>query len=147
MRKNVAIAFLLGLLIATYGSMLLRAPQAPVQADAIHDGGYVGVAGNAQPGAKDIMWLVDTHGDSPHLVCYQLDQGRLMIAAARNIRYDFMLDQWPINGAPQDPTVQAVFKIAVDSGKVAKGGGTGGGASNSPPSGATTGGATGSTGH
>ena len=137
MRVKLTIAFLLGVASSLVAVDVFR-PSQPTYADAIQSGGFVAVAGNAQPGSKDLLWLVDAKSDTPHLVCYQLDQGRLQIAAARNIRYDFMLDVWPVNGQPQSPTVKEVFDITKPS--TPKGGGGGGAGGATPPGGSTAGG-------
>ena len=129
MRVNLAIAFLLGVIGSMLAVLVFRPPQLTF-ADAVTAPGYVAVAGNAQPGSKDVLWLVDTKSDTPHLVVYSLDGGRLSILAARNIRYDFQLDVWPTNGMPQSPTVQEVYsatKEARDKAKLPPGGGKPGG--------------------
>jgi hypothetical protein len=137
LRINFAIAFLLGA-ASTMLAVLVFRPAPPASADAITTPGYVAVAGNSQPGAKDVLWLVETKGDAPHLVLYQLDNGRLTIQAARSIKYDFMLDKFPVNGAPQSPTVEEVFQMTKEARDKARqppgGGGSGtGGTIGTPP--------------
>lgn len=122
MRTNFAIAFLLGVCATLLAVLVFRpAPAAPLFADAVNAGGFVGVAGNSQPGAKDILWLVDAKGDTPRLCVYEVrEQGRLTLLSARNIKYDFQLDKWPTAKDAQSPAVEDVRKIIRDAAAAAE---------------------------
>ena len=109
MRISAAIAFLLGV-CATLLAVLVFKPEQVLHADALNSGGFVGVAGNAQPGARDVLWLVDVKSDTPKLCIYEVKEGRLSLIAARNVKYDFMYDQFPATRDAQTPSVQDVFK-------------------------------------
>jgi hypothetical protein len=105
MRANFAIAFLLGV-ISTLLAVLVFRPAAPTFADAIASTPMLGVAGNAQPGAKDILWLVDANAGSPRLLLYQYDTGRLVLLGTRAISYDMRPEQYSPTGGSQEPAVQ-----------------------------------------
>jgi hypothetical protein len=74
-------------------------------------GSIFGVTGNTQPGAKDVLWLIDARTDEPRLVVYEnKEAGRLTLLAARNIKYDLMYDQYPGAANAHRPTVDQVRK-------------------------------------
>lgn len=107
MRISLAIAFLLGVCATLLAVLVFRPPQV-LFADSSSATGYVAVAGNAQPGARDVLWLVDVKSDTPKLVQYESKEGRLALVCARNIKYDFVYDQYPKDG--QTPSVAQVAK-------------------------------------
>jgi hypothetical protein len=111
LRTSLAVAFLLGVCATLLAVDVFRpAPLQAVRADSSTGAGFVGVAGNAQPGARDILWLIDTRNDTPHLCLYEVKEGRLSLVAARNVKYDFMYDWYPAAKDSQTPSVEQAFK-------------------------------------
>lgn len=110
MRLQVTIAFFLGV-IATLLAVIVFGPRSEVvyAQSSSGTGGFVGVTGNATPGGRNILWLVEASSDTPHLALYEWEGGRLRLHASRNIRYDFMFDQWPAKSNAQDPSVQEAY--------------------------------------
>jgi len=114
MRLQVTIAFLLGV-VATLLAVLVFAPHNQIvladgQGMTSAGGGMFGITGNADPGGKNLLWIVDSKSDTPRLCLYEWENGRLLLHAARNIRYDFMYDQFPGKPNAHRPTVEEVYK-------------------------------------
>jgi hypothetical protein len=107
LRISLAIAFLLGVCATLLAVLVFRPPQVSF-ADSSSSAGFVAVAGNAAPGAHDVLWLVDTKSDTPRLTMYESKEGKLALVHTRNIKYDFMYDEFPKGG--QQPSVAQVFK-------------------------------------
>lgn len=113
MRIQLVIAFTLGIIAALLGVLVLgeRRPEVAYAQAAAGGGGIFGVTGNTQPGAKDILWLIDARTDEPRLLIYEnKEAGRLQLLAARNIKYDLMYDQYPGTASAQRPSVEQVRK-------------------------------------
>ena len=107
MGTRMMVVFVLGVCTALLAVLVFR-PAPPLFADTSSAVGFVGVAGNAQPGARDVLWLMDVRTDTPRLCIYELREGRLALIASRNIKYDFMYDEFP--RGQHTPPVDAVFK-------------------------------------
>lgn len=110
MRIQVTIAFLLGI-IATLLAVLVFGDRGGVAlADSGASGQVLAVSGNNNPGANNFLWLVDAKSDTPHLTLYEWQGKRLVLQAARNIKYDLAFDQFPGTASAQKPTVQEAFR-------------------------------------
>jgi hypothetical protein len=115
MRTSHAIAFLLGV-SATLLAVLVFRPLQVIEAQAASSGGgFVAVSNGGNPGGRDILWLVDTK--DRRLLVYELaEQDHLYLRTARNIEYDFLLDQWPAANR-HTPSVEQVFKATEEKRK------------------------------
>ena len=69
-------------------------------------GNIAAVAGNTDGSARDILYVVDTEART--LCVYDYNGGRLNLVAARNIKFDLMLDEW-VPGS-QQPGVKDIYK-------------------------------------
>lgn len=64
-------------------------------------------AGRSHADERDVLYLLDTK--SLRQAIYSYHNGQLKVVAARNIRYDLRLDEWP--EGKQDPGVEAIRKL------------------------------------
>jgi hypothetical protein len=125
MRTQIVIAFLLGITV-TLLAVLVFGQRTPALAQGAgsgvnsgsisgaggggsSSGGMIGVPGTGTPGGENILWLVDAKGDTPRLCIYEWTGKKLLLRIARNIRYDFMMDNWPDKGRAQEPSVKDVY--------------------------------------
>jgi uncharacterized protein (UPF0333 family) len=69
------------------------------------DTGFVAVTGNTENQTRDLLYVIDTKAKS--LCVYDVVGGRLHLVAARNIKYDLLLDEW--RPASQTPSVKDVY--------------------------------------
>jgi hypothetical protein len=109
-RVTHAIAFLLGV-IATFLAVLVFKPMEVTWAQASSGGGQlVAVSNGGNPGGRDMLWLVDSK--EKRLLVYELaEQEHLYLRAARDIQYDWQLDQFPTAAGRHTPSVTEVFKL------------------------------------
>ncbi len=128
MRTQLVIAFLLGAAVALLATLVFtdRSAQPTYAQSAAGGGGFFGVTANTQPGSQDIIWLIDGRTDTPRLNVYEIKSGRLNLVSARNIKYDFQLDEFPPK--TQQPSVKEVYEETEKARKDARRGpgGTGG---------------------
>lgn len=112
MRVNYLIAFLLGVIASLLGMLVFGQAPAPLFAQTAEGGnGYIAATANTQPGARDLLWLVNaTEKGAPRLCVYEAKEGRFSLLFARNVAYDFMYDQYPGRPDAHNPTVEEVFK-------------------------------------
>ena len=125
MKSQMTIGFLLGAVTALTFAMILQVTsQQPVYAANGSSGGQsdwvVVNTGNFDNDNHDMLWVIGKGAaweknkevfDVPHLVVYEVDGNNLRILAARNIKYDFKLDQFPPRASFQDPTVKDVYDM------------------------------------
>lgn len=69
------------------------------------DIGLVAVTGNTEAQSRDLVWVFDPKAKS--LCVYDLVGGRLNLVAARNIKFDLLLDEW--RPGSQTPGVKDVY--------------------------------------
>ena len=131
MKSQLAIAFLLGAVVALAGALVFgRAGFLPeARADTGQGGSLTGVTGLVTGGNREIIWVLD--GENQRLCAYDINNNRLTLLCARNIRYDMKLDQYP-PGDRQTPTVREIFEQTENAGSggagtAGSGGGTRGG--------------------
>ena len=79
-------------------------------------GSLAAVTGNTDSQARDLLYVIDTEART--LCVYEYLGGKLNLAAARNIKFDFMLDEW--RPRTQKPSVKDIYdevrkKIKKDS--------------------------------
>ncbi len=112
MRINYLIAFMLGVIACLLAVLVFGNPPATLHAQTADDGGgFVVATANTQPGAKDILWLLNaTERGAPRLCVYEVREGRMALLFSRNVTYDFMYDQFPGRSDSQSPSVEEVFK-------------------------------------
>jgi hypothetical protein len=94
---------IIGLLTALIFSVNSSRTQALAQGAAA--GNMTAVTGNTDSQARDLLYLVDTTAKS--LCVYECQGGRLNLVAARNIKFDFLLDEW--RPRTQKPSVKEVY--------------------------------------
>ena len=68
-------------------------------------GGISAVTGNTDSVSRDLLFVVDTTSKS--LCVYEYMGGRLNMVAARNIKFDLMLDEW--RPRSQKPSVKEIY--------------------------------------
>ncbi len=111
MRTTHAIAFLLGVCAALLAVLVFRPVQVIEAQSVMSNGPFVAVSSAGQPGGRDLLWLVDTRGEDTKLCVYELaEQDHLYLRSARNIRYDFMFEQFPAASHKHTPPVKDVFE-------------------------------------
>jgi hypothetical protein len=69
-------------------------------------GGVTAVTGNTDSQSRDLLYVIDAQGKS--LCVYEYVGRRLNLVAARNIKFDMLLDEW--RPASQSPSVKDVYK-------------------------------------
>jgi uncharacterized protein (UPF0333 family) len=95
---------IIGLLLALI--LLLSAGNPFALADTgASDIGLVAVTGNTEAQNRDLVWVFDPKAKS--LCVYDLVGGRLQLVAARNIKFDLLLDEW--RPGSQTPGVKDVY--------------------------------------
>jgi len=110
MRIQVTIAFLLGVIATLLAVLVLGGRGEIALADSAASGQVLAVSGNNQPGSNNFLWLVDAQSDTPHLALYEWQGKRLVLQAARNIKYDLSFDQYPGTKNSHRPTVQEAYR-------------------------------------
>lgn len=68
-------------------------------------GGVAAVTGNTDSQSRDMLYVIDTKAKS--LCVYDYTGGRLNLVAARNIKFDLMLDEW--RPRSQKPSVKEIY--------------------------------------
>jgi hypothetical protein len=69
-------------------------------------GSLAAVTGNTESQSRDLLYIVDGQGKS--LCVYEFMGRKLNLVAARNIKFDLLLDEWRPNS--QTPSVKDVYK-------------------------------------
>ena len=69
------------------------------------DIGLVAVTGSTEAQSRDLVWVFDPKAKS--LCVYDLVGGRLQLVAARNIKFDLLLDEW--RPGTQTPGVKDIY--------------------------------------
>ncbi len=69
-------------------------------------GSIAAVTGNTESQSRDLLYVVDTQGKS--LCVYEYLGRKLNLVAARNIKFDLLLDEW--RPRSQTPSVKDVYK-------------------------------------
>lgn len=112
MRIQHVTAFFLGVIATLLGVLVFGQPPAPLFAQTAGEGGgFVAATANTQPGAKDILWLVNaSEKGAPRLCVYEVRENRISLMFARNLTYDFMYDQYPARPDAHVPSVEEVFR-------------------------------------
>jgi len=106
MRSDVIVAFFSGVVLTLLIVLLMRGEN-PIYAQTANSaGGFVAVTGAGVTDQHDYLYLVDT--ESKRVLAYDYQNRVLNLMAARNIRYDLMLDEWRPNS--QRPSVLEVFR-------------------------------------
>jgi hypothetical protein len=105
----------IGLLIALIFSISLSRTVV-VAGNGSSSGGVTAVTGNTDSQSRDLLYVIDTTART--LCVYEYLGGKLNLAAARNIKFDFMLDEW--RPRTQKPSVKEIYdevrkKIKKDS--------------------------------
>ena len=95
----------IGLLIALIISV--NSSRTPVIADAASASGSISaMTGNIESQSRDILYVIDT--DAKSICVYDYQGGKLNLVAARNIKFDLMLDEW--RPRTQSPSVKEVYE-------------------------------------
>lgn len=68
-------------------------------------GGIAAVTGNTDSQSRDLLYVIDTSGKS--LCVYEYLGGKLNLVAARNIKFDLLLDEW--RPRSQKPSVKEIY--------------------------------------
>jgi hypothetical protein len=113
LRVQLLIAFLLGVIAAFLGALVLGHGPSPIYAQTVDPGGgYVmGTSNYGEQGGKNMIWVLNaTEKAAPKICLYEANAGRLNLVFARNIAYDFLYDQYPGREDSQAPSVSEVFK-------------------------------------
>ena len=110
MRVQVTIAFLLGVIATLLAVLVFGQHQPPVYAQTTAGGFMMAGTGNAEPGGRNLLWVIDGKTDTPRMALYEWDGGRLKLHASRNIKYDLEFDQYPPKKNSQIPSVQDVYR-------------------------------------
>jgi hypothetical protein len=107
-RTHVAIAFLLGVVFALTGALVMTTgrgglPEASAQVSGNND--MIAMMGtmNTGKGPTDNFYIIDSK--SMRLAIYQWNGQSLTLGSVRNMMYDFKPEQWPDN---QKPSVKDV---------------------------------------
>ena len=69
-------------------------------------GGLMAIAANTEQGNRDLVYVIDTNAKS--MAVYECYANRLNLVAARNIKFDLLLDEW--RPRSQKPSVEEVYK-------------------------------------
>lgn len=123
MRLQLLIAFLLGVIATLLGVLVFGHGPAPLYAQSVdnHGGFAMGTANYFENGGKNQLWLVDTREKAaPHLCLYEARENGLTLKYARNIQYDFMMDQWPTREDAQSPSVTEAYNMTEKKRKEAR---------------------------
>ena len=68
-------------------------------------GGIAAVTGNTDSQSRDLLYVIDTGGKC--LCVYEYLGGKLNLVAARNIKFDLLLDEW--RPRSQKPSVKEIY--------------------------------------
>ena len=102
--NKLLLVVIIGLLVALVIS-LNTSRMVVVAGTESSSGGVAAVTGNTDSQSRDMLYVIDTNAKS--LCVYDYTGGRLNLVAARNIKFDLMLDEWKPRS--QKPSVKEVY--------------------------------------
>jgi hypothetical protein len=103
--NRLLILVIIGLLVALIVS-INSSRSVVVAGTGSSSGGVAAVTGNTDSQSRDLLYVIDT--DAKSLCVYEYLGGRLNMVAARNIKFDLLLDEW--RPRSQKPSVKEIYE-------------------------------------